>query len=231
MEDVKNKLRRPDGTFMKGAGNHGNRRHSDYIEKGKQGFQPSPVMLIKPSGEAIRLPSVVAAQKFLGLRNRQMISRAIRGRYAKHGYRIMYARDYSPYGDYSFRLNNVRDDEGYATPETLRIYRKMQEERMSDEDRKKRSERSRQQSRKMAADPNSKWGKGTNYRPVFCKTNGKEYPSVKDAAADVGLPPNQISAAIHRNGTVHGYKFYDKVLWDRINAKLDELMGRREEAV
>ena len=44
-------------------------------------------------------------------------------------------------------------------------------------------------------------------KPVRCLTNGKEYKSVKDAAEDNGIKPNQISASITRNGTVHGMKF------------------------
>ena len=230
MEEVKG-MRRKDGTFLPGSGNHGNRRHSDLIEKGKSGFQPSPVVLIKPSGEVLRLPSVVAAQKFLGLRNRQMVSRAIRGKYAKRGYKIMYEKDYSPLGDYSFRLSEMRDDEGYAKPELLRIYRKRQEQMMTDEQRRRRSERCREVSKRQAADPNSKWGKGTNYHPIHCETNGKDYASIKDAVEDLGIPSNQISLAISRNGTTHGYKFYDKASWDRTSARLNEILGRREEAV
>ena len=44
-------------------------------------------------------------------------------------------------------------------------------------------------------------------KPVICVNTGKEYPSVKAAAIDLGIPKAQISGALSRNGTVHGYKF------------------------
>lgn len=233
MKKSKNEVskRKPDGTFMKGSGNHGNGRKFGLVEKGKKGFQPTPVILIRPDGHTIRMPSVVAAQKFLGLKNRDMISRAIRKGYAKRGYRLMYEKDFSPIGDYSFRLSTFRDEEGRATPALLRFRRMIQEKNMTPEQKRKRTERCRRQSLKMAADPNCRWGKGCKLHPIHCETNGKDYTSIKEASADLGIPSNQISLAIKRRGAAHGYKFYDKAVWDKVNERLSVLLRKEEKIV
>ncbi len=230
MEQTKATIaRRADGTWLPHQGNHGNRRAGNYYAKGRQGFLLRPVVIIKPTGEAIHLPSVVAAQKYLGLRNRQMVTRAIRNGYAKRGYKLMYREDFSPLADYSFRVSELRDDEGRATPAMMRRYRMMQEKNMTDEQRRKKSERSRRQSIEMAADPNSRWGKGFNrFHPIHCETNGKDYQSMKEASKDLGIPSSQISMAIKRCGTTHGYKFYDKALWDRIELRIKKIMGKED---
>ena len=100
---------------------------------------------------------------------------------------------------------------------------------MTDEQRRKKSERSRRQSIEMAADPNSRWGKGFNrFHPIHCETNGKDYQSMKEASKDLGIPSSQISMAIKRCGTTHGYKFYDKALWDRIELRIKKIMGKED---
>lgn len=43
-------------------------------------------------------------------------------------------------------------------------------------------------------------------KPVICLTDGKEFPSVKDAAEYYGLKRAAVSGAIHRVGTIHGLK-------------------------
>lgn len=43
-------------------------------------------------------------------------------------------------------------------------------------------------------------------KPVICLTDGKEFPSVKDAAEYYGLKLAAVSGAIHRVGTIHGLK-------------------------
>lgn len=60
----------------------------------------------------------------------------------------------------------------------------------------------------MNVDPNSNFGRHYDKsKPVRDLTSATDYPSVKAASAATGIPPNQISGAIHRNGTVHGHKF------------------------
>lgn len=44
------------------------------------------------------------------------------------------------------------------------------------------------------------------HKPVVCLNDGKEFPSVKHASEYYGIPPNQISGAIHRVGKVRGLK-------------------------
>lgn len=77
----------------------------------------------------------------------------------------------------------------------------------SEESRQKRKEQYRQTAYRLVHDPNCRFGKVIVRKPVLCVTTGKEYPSIKAAAVDLGIPKNQISGALSRNGTVHGYKF------------------------
>ena len=67
------------------------------------------------------------------------------------------------------------------------------------------SKRASERSKRMYADPNNKWGKPHGKKSVMVVETGNSYQSIKDCALDLGIPENQISGAIKRNGTVHGY--------------------------
>jgi hypothetical protein len=77
----------------------------------------------------------------------------------------------------------------------------------SEESRQRRKKKYSETAYRLAHDPNCRFGKVIGRKPVICITNGTEYPSIKAAAIALGLPKNQISGALTRNGTVHGYKF------------------------
>lgn len=55
------------------------------------------------------------------------------------------------------------------------------------------------------ADPNSNFGKGSKPIPLICIETGERFPSFKDCSEKLDIPSSQISSAIKRRGTVHGY--------------------------
>ena len=77
----------------------------------------------------------------------------------------------------------------------------------SEESRQRRKKKYSETAYRLVHDPNCRFGKVTSRKPVLCVTTGTEYPSIKAAALALGIPKNQISGALTRNGTVHGYKF------------------------
>lgn len=77
---------------------------------------------------------------------------------------------------------------------------------MKPECREKLNEMARAMAKRMSADSDSAFGKGHNPIPITVLNTGENYPSIKDCALDLNIPANQISLAIKRNGTVHGYK-------------------------
>lgn len=77
---------------------------------------------------------------------------------------------------------------------------------LTPEGRATKSRKASEVSRRMAADPNSRWGK-PKPKPIYCITNGITYEGRKQAAQALGLKPHQISAALTRGGKCHGYAF------------------------
>lgn len=219
--------RRQNGIWARGQGNHGNRRKGKYIEKGKKGFLSRPVVIISPNGSCKHMGSVGEAQVFLGLRNRQQVTRAIRKGYVKHGFRLIYEEDLSPRADYSFKTPELRDDNGRSLPEQLRLYRRRQELYMTDKQREERSRRARECAFRQANDPNNRWGKGGRSIPIYCVTNNKRYNSIKEASIDLCIPYNQIVLAMHRNGTAHGYKFYRQDAWDNAGRNIQKIISSK----
>ena len=80
--------------------------------KGVRGWTKHPVVDISPNGEAKHFDSITAAQRFLKYpKKSQAVLKAIQRKYPVRGYKIMYEEDWSPLGDYSFRLPCDRDFE------------------------------------------------------------------------------------------------------------------------
>lgn len=219
MDDIK---RRKNGTFIPGTkGNNGNRRKGTYCAKGHQGFLSRPVVILYPDGSHRVMPSVAQTVKYLGWANRGMVTRAASKGYVKDGVKLMYEEDWSPLGDYHFRANTqFRDRQGRATPEMMRYYRRLQEKNMTDEQRQKKKEQSRQIALKNLADPNNKFGK-LRAKPLYCLTNNTVYASAKQASEILGIPTNQIYQSMRSGMKCHGYKFYYKEIWDRAAQKLN----------
>lgn len=203
MEELVRKANR--GSFKKGrtAWNKGKKGITGRkCGKGHHGFESRPVIALNPDG-AIRnkFPSVKAAQEFFGLSDRHSVIKACQQKFFCRGYRLLYEEDYVPWADYRNRRPRFRDIYGRL----LKGHHNSGFKALSPEDRQRKSERTRKQALEMQLDPNSKFGKGGVPVPVECTDNGKNYQSIKDCALDLGIPCNQISMAIRRNGTVHGY--------------------------
>lgn len=76
-----------------------------------------------------------------------------------------------------------------------------------DEERKKRSSETMRRTnrrRKEAGDYAASSAKCR--KPCFCLDDGREFPSVGDAARFYGVPSNAVSGAIHRVGKVKGLR-------------------------
>ena len=170
--------------------------------KGHQRFPPRPVIALNPDGTICKkFQSVKAAQEYFGLSDRHSIIKACQQKFFCRGYRLLYEEDYVPWADYRNRRPRFRDIYGRL----LKGHHNTGFKALSPENRQKKVERARKRALKMQADPNSKFGKGGMPIPVECTDNGKSYQSIKDCALDLCIPANQISLAIRRNGTVHGY--------------------------
>ena len=76
----------------------------------------------------------------------------------------------------------------------------------SEEARRKMSEVARQNCLRRAANGGYKESAKKNWKPVVCLTDGREFPSVKHASEFYNIPPNVISACIHRIGKTRGLK-------------------------
>lgn len=170
--------------------------------KGHQGFQPRPVIALNPDGTICKkFPSVKAAQEYFGLRDRHSIILACQQKFFCRGYRLLYEEDYVPWADYHNKRPRSRDIYGRLLNGHHNVgFRKPSAEKM-----RELSKRSSELSKRMCADPNNLWGKSKGKKPVMVVETGKIYPSIKDCALDLNIPHNQISLAIKRNGTVHGY--------------------------
>jgi len=77
----------------------------------------------------------------------------------------------------------------------------------SDESKRKYRESQSRKAKRLWHDPNCKFGKCVVKKPIVCVNTGVEYPSIKQAARELGIQSHQITGAISRHGTVHGLKF------------------------
>lgn len=194
------------GNFPKGftpwnKGKQGTGRKGAAV-KGKQGYQPKPVVALNADGKIYRrFPSVAAAKVFFGLRDRHSITEACKQRFFCRGYRLMYEEDYIPWADYRNKRPRFRDIYGRL----LKGHCNALFKKPSEEERMRRSERARELSKRLHSDPNSNFGKGSKPIPLICIETGERFPSFKDCSEKLGIPSSQISSAIKRHGTVHGY--------------------------
>ena len=194
------------GCFKKGrtAWNKGTKGISGRkCRRGHQGFTSRPVVALNPDGAICKkFPSVQAAQEYFGVRDRHSITAACQQKFFCRGYRLLYEEDYIPWADYRNKRPRSRDIYGRL----LKGHHNDGFKPMKPECRKKLNEMARNMAKRMSADPDSAFGKGHNPIPITVLNTGKNYPSIKDCALDLNIPANQISLAIKRNGTVHGYK-------------------------
>ena len=200
------------GNFRKGMTPHNKGKkgacfREEHTQKGVQGFLPRPVVVLNHDGSVIaEYPSVGACAEALGC-DRHSVTDACKGKYLCRGYKIMYADDWSPLGDYRYRPTRGRGVDGELLPGhgLSRIYSK----RKSPETRERMRRIAAETARRMCDDPSNPWGKGTaNRKKVWCCTSGETFNSIREAAAHFGIPPYYISAAMGRNGTTRGLKFY-----------------------
>lgn len=188
------------------------------VVKGVKGFAKHPVVAISPNGEARHFDSVTAVQRFLKYpKKSQAVLKAIQRKYPVRGYKIMYEEDWSPLGDYSFRLPCDRDFDGHPTT-ALRRQRALRAwQNKSDEERQKIREWGREHVRKMREE--GKWPRGHKPVPVYCLTLKKYFPSMTVAAEELGVSLSTICQAVKMNRPVRGLKFYRKSVWDKITQK------------
>lgn len=188
------------------------------VIKGVKGFTKHPVVAIAPDGKAKHFDSITAVQKFLKYpKKSQAVGKAIKRKYPVRGYKIMYEEDWSPLGDYSFRLPCDRDFDGHPTT-ALRRQRALRAwQNKTDEERQKIREWGREHVRKMRAE--GKWPTGHKPVPVYCLTLKKFFPSITDAAKELGVSLSAICQAVKMNRPVRGLKFYRKSVWDKITQK------------
>lgn len=176
----------------------------DGAVKGKRGYQPKPVVALNADGTIYqRFPSVKAAKEFFGLRDRHSITNACKQRFFCRGYRLMYEEEYIPWADYRNKRPRFRDIYGRL----LKGHHNVMFRKPSAEKRREQSKRASELSKRMSADPNNRWGKGNGLIPIICIETSERFPSVKECGKKLGIAPNQISAAITRRGTTHGYSF------------------------
>ena len=186
--------------------------------KGVRGWTKHPVVAISPNGEAKHFDSITAVQRFLKYpKKSQAVGKAIKHKYPVRGYKIMYKEDWSPLGDYSFRLPCDRDFDGHPTTALRRQLAIRAWQNKTEEERQKIREWGREHVRKMRAE--GKWPKGHKPVPVYCLTLKKFFPSITDAAKELGVSLSAICQAMKRNRPVHGFKLYRKSVWDKITQK------------
>ena len=186
--------------------------------KGVRGWTKHPVVAISPNGDAKHFDSITAVQRFLKYpKKSQAVGKAIKHKYPVRGYKIMYEEDWSPLGDYSFRLPCDRDFDGHPTT-ALRRQRALRAwQNKSEEERQKKREWGREHVRKMREE--GKWLSGRKPVPVYCLTLKKYFPSMTVAAEELGVSRSAIFQAMKRNRPVRGFKFYRKSVWDKITKK------------
>lgn len=86
---------------------------SEYAKKGRQGFCSRPVLCLNPDGSVhARFPSVAAAAKAVGARDRHTITHACQGKFRCRGYKWYYEDEYVPWADYHYNFRHGRDAYG-----------------------------------------------------------------------------------------------------------------------
>ena len=186
--------------------------------KGVKGFSKHPVVAISPNGDAKHFDSITAVQRFLKYpKKSQAVGKAIKRKYPVRGYKIMYEEDWSPLGDYNFRLPCDRDFDGHPTTALRRQSAIRAWHNKTEEERQKIREWGREHVRKMREE--GKWQTGHKPVPVYCLTLKKYFPSITDAAKDLGVSLSAICQAVKMNRPVRGFKFYRKSVWDKITQK------------
>ena len=174
--------------------------------KGVQGFAKHPVVAIAPNGEAKHFDSITAVQRFLKYpKKSQAVGKAIKRKYPVRGYRIMYEEDWSPLGDYSFRLPCDRDFDGHPTT-ALRRQRALRAwQNKTEEERQKKREWGREHVRKLREE--GKWLSGHKPVPVYCLTLKKYFPSITVAAEELGVSCSAIFKAVEKTDPSVGLNF------------------------
>lgn len=89
-------------------------------------------------------------------------------------------------------------------------------EKRSEENKHKAREGQRERNRKRHERGGYEETSRRNCKPVICLTDGKEFPSVKQAAEHYGLTQAAVSGAIHRVGSIRGLKLRLKSQYDRL---------------
>lgn len=173
--------------------------------KGRQGYPSRPVVVINYDGTVLkRFPSVKATQEYFGRKDRHSVIYACTRGTLCGGYRMMYEEDYVPWADYHYAKPRFYDSRGWLMKGHNYNSWKM---KLTPEGREKQRATARRTARRMVDDPNCRFGKVNHNKPIVCVSTGERFPSIKDCAIKLGIAPNQISAAITRRGTTHGYTF------------------------
>lgn len=180
------------------------RKHS--TRKGVQGFVKRPVLMIAQDGTIAReFESVAECMRVLGIKYSNSLAYAIKHNQLCAGHKLIYEDEFSPLADYRWRPTAGRNKNGTLAKGHKLGY--LFYRRTSEECKQQKRIRSKATSTKLAADSNSRWGKGGSLIPILCVTTGKEYKSIKEAALSLGIPQYYISSAISRGGTTRGLKF------------------------
>ncbi len=181
---------------------------------GKKGYKhpghKHPVVAVKPDGSMGGYFEFIRDACLIYGMDRHSITDSCKRGTICFGFRWMYEEEYRKYWlqgrthELAYKLDPNRDRRTYHWKKGHHCGSNV----WSKETKEKVYKRIAEVSRQRAADPNSKWGKGwDNLKPVRCVNTGREYKSIKEAAADVGLRPSHISGAISRGGKVHGLQF------------------------
>lgn len=89
-------------------------------------------------------------------------------------------------------------------------------DKLTEEQKQRKVSRTRETCARRARDGGYKESNKKCWKPVVCLNDGREFPSVRHASEYYGIPPNHISGAIHRVGTVRGLKIRLKSQLERI---------------
>ena len=166
-----------------------------------------PVVAVKPDGSmGGYFEFIKDACDIYGM-DRHSITDSCRRGTICYGFRWMYDEDYRRYfeqqrtHELAYTLDPNRDRLTYHFKKGHKAGNGR--DRMSPETLQRLARQTAEHTRRMHRE--GKFPHPT--KPCKCLSTGRSYPSVKAAAADLGLNPAHISAAISRGGTVHGLRF------------------------
>lgn len=178
------------------------------------------VVAVNPDGSVERVFDYVKdAAAYYGC-DRHSISRSCRLGKTAHGFKWFYEEDFRRiYMNCEFEKLKWTPD-----PNRDRWTNKFVKGHKAGNGFEKRSMESKQKTKDGQRERNLKrWERGgyeetsrRNCKPVICLTDGKEFPSVKQAAEYYGLPQASVSGAIHRVGSIHGLKLRLKSQYDSL---------------